>query len=286
MKQMSLFSSFIFINLIVNQINWNVDRFIIGRFHGTIAVATYSLAAQLNTYYISLSTAVSSVFIPRVNQMISANVSNKEISSLFARVGRVQFFVLSLIFTGLIFFGKSFIYLWAGDDYGSSYIIALLLIIPVTIPLIQNLGIEVQKAKNMHQFRSWTYLFIAIVNIGISIPLVKHYQGVGAAIGTAVSLIIGNVFIMNWHYHKRVGINIVFFTKQIISTIPSLIIPSIFGIILYNYVNLNNPLIFSISAISYLILFCVSTWYIALNPYEKSLIEKPINKILSKIKKI
>lgn len=286
MKQMSLFSSFIFINLIVNQINWNVDRFIIGRFHGTIAVATYSLAAQLNTYYISLSTAVSSVFIPRVNQMISANVSNKEVSSLFARVGRVQFFVLSLIFTGLIFFGKSFIYLWAGKDYDSSYIIALLLIIPVTIPLIQNLGIEVQKAKNMHQFRSWTYLFIAIVNIGISIPLVKHYQGIGAAMGTAISLIIGNVFIMNWHYHKRVGINIIFFTKQIASTFPSLIIPSIFGYIIYKFIDLNNLIYFSLSAISYLIVFCISTWFIALNPYEKSLIEKPLNKILSKIKKI
>lgn len=286
MKEMSLFSSFIFINLIVNQINWNVDRFIIGRFHGTIAVATYSLAAQLNTYYISLSTAVSSVFIPRVNQMISANVSNKEVSSLFARVGRVQFFVLSLIFTGLIFFGKSFIYLWAGKDYDSSYIIALLLIIPVTIPLIQNLGIEVQKAKNMHQFRSWTYLFIAIVNIGISIPLVKHYQGIGAAMGTAISLIIGNVFIMNWHYHKRVGINIIFFTKQIASTFPSLIIPSIFGYIIYKFIDLNNLIYFSLSAISYLIVFCISTWFIALNPYEKSLIEKPLNKILSKIKKI
>lgn len=71
MRELFIFSSFIFMNLVVNQINWNVDRFIVGRFKGTIAVATYSLAAQLNTYYLSFSTALSGVFIPRVNSMVS-----------------------------------------------------------------------------------------------------------------------------------------------------------------------------------------------------------------------
>lgn len=32
-------------------------------------------------------------------------------------------------------------------EYGASYAVALLLIIPVTVPLIQNLGIEIQRAK-------------------------------------------------------------------------------------------------------------------------------------------
>ncbi len=83
--------------------------------------------------------------------------------------------------------------------------IALLLIIPVTIPLIQNLGIEIQRARNMHKFRSWVYLFIALGNIAITIPLVKHYGGLGAALGTALALVIGNIFIMNWYYHARVN---------------------------------------------------------------------------------
>lgn len=65
--------------------------------------------------------------------------------------------------------------MWAGNDYSGTYPIALLLIIPVTIPLIQNIGIEIQKAKNMHQFRSWVYLGIAVLNVLLSIPLAKVY---------------------------------------------------------------------------------------------------------------
>ncbi|MDD4756642.1 MAG: oligosaccharide flippase family protein, partial [Prolixibacteraceae bacterium] len=59
LKELLVFSSFIFMNLVVNQINWNVDRYIIGWFRGTVEVAVYSVAAQLNTYYLSFSTAIS-----------------------------------------------------------------------------------------------------------------------------------------------------------------------------------------------------------------------------------
>lgn len=275
LKEIAVFSSFIFMNLVVNQINWNVDRFIIGWFNGTVAVAKYSLAAQLNTYYISLSTAMSTIFIPRVNKMVAEKAGDFALSELFARLGRLQFILLSLILSSLIFFGIAFIKIWAGDDYEESYPIALLLIIPVTIPLIQNLGIEIQRAKNMHYFRSWIYLGIAILNVGISIPLVKLYGGVGAALGTSLALIIGNILIMNWYYHKKVGMDIIYFSKQIGKILPSLILPAITGILMFKYLNLENIKVFVLSASVYVIVFVLSMWFIGLNKYEKKLVIKP-----------
>ncbi len=283
MRELFIFSSFIFMNLVVNQINWNVDRFIVGRFKGTIAVATYSLAAQLNTYYLSFSTALSGVFIPRINAMVSGKNDNIELSLLFAKLGRLQFILLSLIITGLIFFGYSFIKLWAGDDYADSYPIALMLIIPVTLPLLQNLGIEIQRAKNMHKFRSWVYLFIALANIAISIPLVKLYGGIGAAAGTAIALVIGNVIIMNWYYHFKVGLNIKLFISEILKITPSLIFPSIVGIFMYMYLNLSDLKILVLAIIVYTILFAISMWYIGMNKYEKELVTIPYNRIKQRL---
>ena len=285
LRELFIFSSFIFMNLVVNQINWNVDRFIVGRFKGTIAVATYSLAAQLNTYYLSFSTALSGVFIPRVNAMVSGRNDNKELSILFAKLGRLQFILLSLIITGLIFFGLGFIQLWAGDDYHDSYGIALMLIVPVTLPLLQNLGIEIQRAKNMHKFRSWVYLFIAVANVAISIPLVKLYGGIGAAAGTAIALVIGNVFIMNWYYHKKVGLDIKLFVKEILKITPSLIIPSIVGVLMFKYLNLFDLKILVSGILIYTIIFSVSMWFLGMNQYEKDLVIKPYNKIRLKLRK-
>ncbi len=197
----------------------------------------------------------------------------------------MQFILLSLIITGLIFFGLGFIQLWAGDDYHESYGIALMLIVPVTLPLLQNLGIEIQRAKNMHKFRSWVYLFIAVANVAISIPLVKLYGGIGAAAGTAIALVIGNVFIMNWYYHKKVGLDIKLFVKEILKITPSLIIPSIVGVLMFKYLNLFDLKILVSGILIYTIIFSVSMWFLGMNQYEKDLVIKPYNKIRLKFRK-
>lgn len=279
MKEMVVFSSFIFINIVVDQINWNVDKFIIGRFYGTVAVAVYGLAAQLNTYYLSMSSAISSVFVPRVHQLVVGDNSDRKLTELFIKIGRIQFILLSLIATGLVFLGKPFISMWAGENYADSYPIALLLIIPVTIPLIQNIGIEVQRAKNMHQFRSWVYLFVAIGNVAISIPLTMNFGGIGAALGTALSLIIGNGILMNWYNHRKVGLNMLIFWKEIAKIIPSMLFPIITGIFINKYLNLYNLPVFLVSGLIYVFVFAFSVWKFGMNKYEKNLISSPIAKI-------
>ena len=280
MKEMTVFSSFIFINLFVDQINWNVDKFILGRFHGTISVAIYGLAAQLNTYYLSIASTISSVFIPRIHRLVASSNDNDELTKLFTRIGRVQFMILSLFLTGLFFFGKPFINMWAGNNYSDSYPIALLLIIPVTIPLIQSIGIEIQRAKNMHQFRSWVYFFIAVINLGVSIPLTKMFGGIGAATGTAIALLIGNGLIMNWYNHVKVGLDMKYFWKQILGFVPALIFPILAGILINIFINLNSLVYFLGFGIIYVIIFSISMWFIGMNQYEKDLVGKPILKLL------
>lgn len=282
LKELFVFSSFIFMNLVVNQINWNVDRFIIGWYRGTVEVAIYSIAAQLNTYYLTFSTAISNVYIPRVNTMVAAKCNNWQLTELFTRIGRLQFLVLVVVMAFLIVFGKAFITLWAGPDYVSAYQMALLLILPVSIPLIQNLGIEIQRAKNMHRFRSWVYLFIALGNVLISIPLVNAFGGLGAAFGTAIALTLGNVLIMNWYYHNKVGLDIKYFSKQILKFTPALIVPTIAGYLLMKYVDLIQIRYFALSAMAYFSLFFLSLWFLGMNDYERNMVSKPINKIKNK----
>lgn len=285
MREMTVFSSFIFINLVIDQINWNVDKFILGRFHGTVSVAVYGLAAQLNSYYLAIASTVSSVFIPRVHRLVASSDNNDELTKLFTRIGRVQFIMLSLIATGLVFFGKPFISMWAGNNYSDSYPIVLLLIIPVTIPLIQSIGIEIQRAKNIHQFRSWVYFFIALINLGISIPLSKMYGGVGAAAGTAIALLIGNGLLMNWYNHFKVGLDMKYFWKQIFSFLPAMILPILAGILINNFINIYSVVYFLGAGIIYVTIFSISMWFFGMNQYEKNLIGKPVLGLIRRIHK-
>ena len=65
--------------------------------------------------------------------------------------------------SGFTLFGKEFIMAWVGKDFVTSYYIAVILILPLCVPLIQNLGISIMQAKQpAHIAYSRTFCFAAV----------------------------------------------------------------------------------------------------------------------------
>ena len=191
---------------------------------------------------------------------------------LFIKVGRIQFIFLSLVISGYIFFGKYFIQnIYAKESYVEAYYIGLFLIIPALIPLVQNLGIEIQRAMYVHKFRAYIYLFMAIINILISIPLANAYSGIGCAIGTAVSLLVANGVLMNWYYYKKMKIDIFKFWKEIFSIFSGLIVPGIVGVFINLFVEYYNVWMYFGTIVFYGCVFACSIWKYGLNNFEKNL---------------
>lgn len=278
LKEIGYFSFFIFINMIVDQINWSVDKFILGKYLGTTAVAIYSVGSQINSYYLTFSTSISSVFIPRVNRLVVEGNKQKEITELFTKVGRIQFMILWLILVNFAFYGQYFINKWAGEGYETSYYVALLLIAPVTIPLIQNLGIEIQRAMNMHQFRSIVYLLIAIINVFISIILCQYLGEIGVALGTGISLLIGNGLIMNIYYHKKMKIDIPYFWYNIFKFLPGIVISVVLSAIVKFFIRGNTFSTFVIGIVITSLFTVLGYWFLGMNNYEKGLVRNITNK--------
>ena len=284
-KDIFIFSSFIAINQIVDQVNWQFGKIIIGRFKGSDEVAVFSTASTINTLYINLSTAISSVFAPRINRIVAEKKDGwlEEINNLFIKVGRIQFMFLMLILTGFIFFGQYFMKIWAGEGFENSYYVALLLICPATIALIQNLGIEVQRALNQHKFRSLVYLVMAALNITISIFLTQWLGAIGAALGTCISLIIANGLVMNIYYKKAIGIDIVRFWKSILKLIFPMILPIILGIIIMSGVEFTGLIDFGFWIVLYTAMYCMCMATYGFNEYERKLVVTPLIKIKNRI---
>ena len=279
------FSFFIFISLLIDQVNWNVDKYLLGRFHGTISVAIYSVSSIFNSQYLQLSTAISSVYIPEVNRLVNSINSNSSLTNLFIKIGRIQFIILTLFLSGFVFFGQEFISLWVGEEYKSSYYIIIILLTAVTIPISQNIGIEIQRAKGLVKFRSTIYLLIAFLNVIISIPLIILFEGIGASIGTALALILGNVVIMNIYYHKKVGLNIKMYWKELFYIFPGFLIPFLLGGLYISFFNINNKVIYLIIGITfYTIFFMLSVYKFSLKKYEKDLFIRPILYLINLLK--
>lgn len=281
-REMYIFTFFIFLNNIIDQINWSVDKYLLGRMIGTTAVAIYGVGGQINSMYMEFSLAVSGVFVPKINRLVANKESNEGISDIFSKVGRIQFIILGLVVSGFVFFGVPFIRFWAGEGYQEAYTVGLFLIIPVTVPLIQNLGIEIQRAKNMHKARSIVYFCIAIANILLSILLIRIYGVTGAAIGTAIAISIGNILFMNWYYDRKIGINIKYFWKNIFSLTPALIAPIIVGIALMLLINFTSVWTLLLTILIYTTTYCISMWKLGLNEYERGFVARLKEKIRRK----
>lgn len=226
LKEVAIYSFWIFLNAIMDRVYWSTGQFVLGAMVGTVAVAVFAIAIQLEGMYMQFSTAISSVFLPKVTAMVATNRSRKEISDLFIRTGRIQYIVLAYILSGFIIFGRQFIELWAGADYTDAYIISLLFFIPLTVPLIQNLGITILQARNEMKFRSVLYIIIALVSLAMQIVLTRFFGGIGCAMGVSGALVVGQILIMNVYYRRRQELDIKTFWKEIskMSIIPIVLI--------------------------------------------------------------
>lgn len=279
LKEIFGYSFFIFLNQVIDKVNWSVDQFVLGAVSGTVAVSVYSIAAQLNNMYMAFSTAISGVLLPRVTAMEERKASDEEFTDIFIKTGRIQYFVMALIITGFIMFGQKFIQIWAGSGYEKSYIIACILMIPATIPLIQNIGLSILQAKNKYKYRTIIFFFIAIFNIIISIPLAKKFEGIGSAIGTSIALILGQIIFLNIYYHKSVKINMIKFWKEIIK----MTIPLFLSFIIYwgviSYINTDSIILIGLEILIYILIYSWICWKFIMNEYEKEIIRKPLRRL-------
>lgn len=270
--EICVYSFWIFLEVIINRVYWSTGQFVLAAVSGTIAVAIFAVAIQLHNMYMQFSTAISSVFLPKVTKMVATNSDNREISDLFIRTGRIQNIIMGLVLFGFIVFGKQFIILWAGAEYEDSYVITLLFFIALYIPLIQNLGISILQARNQMKFRSLLYVAIAVVALILQIIFAKIWGAVGCALAIAGALFLGQGIIMNIYYQREQHIDILLFWKEILKMDIGPILLSILFVYAINTLTVNSWLSLAFYGGIFFILYSFVMYKFGMNQSEKDLI--------------
>ena len=274
-KSIIIFSSYVLLNAVVDQINVHLDKTLLGLMVNAQAVTDYTLAKYFNGYLLILVGAISSTYMPKVHEVVAEefadykvqeeeflkfskeskhkikelrheiyeskdnvlieakkaeimniksllkarkkelnevfkNVDRKDLGVLFLKVSRMQMFISFLFAGGFIAVGLEFMNLWIGIEHEFIYYYALIPISLDMFALTFHCGIEVQRAMNKHKFRAILYTGLALLNIALTIVLIKTlppgYEVWGAFIGTAVSVIVGNLTILNIYNKVKIGL--------------------------------------------------------------------------------
>lgn len=284
LREISLYSFWIFLNAIMDRIYWGTGQFVLGTTAGTAAVAVFSVAILLQQMYMTFSTSICSVLLPKVTAMVTNEKSDKELSDLFIRMGRFQCIVMAFVLSGFMVFGNGFINVWAGAEYHQSYLITCIFFITLFVPLIQNTGITILQARNQMKFRSLLYLAISTISLAMQIIFSRHWGAIGCAVAIGGALIAGQWIIMNIYYAKSQRLNIARFWHDIGKM---MVIPVIFttsGLLTCHFVDYTKICHLILGMLLFSIMYIPAFWKFSMNQDERRTLAAPVNALITRLK--
>lgn len=275
-----VFSASIFLQAIANQVNQTLDNVILGAMVSASVVTVYSCGLTLYSAFTSLITVVGSMYGPKATRLVAQGADGEQLTTFAIEPARFQSMIAGLAIAGFVLFGKNFISIWLGDGYEDVYIITLILIVPSVIPLIENITNSILDAMLKRLTRSLMLIGMCVINVIVSIVLIHFIGYIGAAIGTAASVLIGHGVMMNIYLHKSIHLNIPRLFKSVFSgVLPACILSIIVGKPLSF---LPNTFIwFVCKAALFCVIYAAIMYLLGMNREEKAIVKR----ILSKLKK-
>lgn len=283
-KEIVTYSSFILLQMIATQLNSTVDQILIGALVNASAVilAVYGVGTQIVQYYQSIGSAFTSVLMPGVVKLVEGKSSADELTDEMVRIGRIIFMVLAVIWCGFAVFGKEFIVLWAGEKNTDAYLVAMILMTAYAFTLTESIGTQILWAMNEHKEQSILKIVIVLINIALTAILIKWNPLIGATIGTFISLMLGDVVVMNLIFKKKLKINLLYYYCSIFKGIvPCMMISFAAGMIAKLFFPMGwGWLIIKLAIV--VVVYGITMITFGMSEYEKNL----TNSIFKKIKSV
>ena len=278
-KEIVLYSSLIFLQMIATQLNTSIDSILLGSLvtSSTILIGIYSIGTQISQYYQSIGLAFNGVLMAGIVNMVEDKERFNYITDEMIRIGRIIFMVLGLIWSCFFINGKAFIILWAGKENVMSYYVAIILMSVYIFILTESIGTQILWALNEHKEQTYLKIIIVFLNLILTVILIKWNPLIGATIGTFISLILGDVVVMNFIFKKKLKINLLYYYKNLFKGIVLCMILACLSGYFLNKLMLNSWIEFYIKNLIMVIIYGICMLSFGMNNYEKELIFSIIN---------
>ena len=199
---------------LTNQANSNVDKFVIGLMLNMESVALYSIVQFIFTSFSSLATVPVSMFLPEVSKNMTRGLSPREFTNTLINPCRLTVVICGSILCGFFAVGSQFISVVYGESKTETWLYTVIILIPLFVNMSNAVIINVTDIANKRLVPSLILLGSTVLNIIMTVFLINIWGIIGAAIATSISIIIGNIIVMNIYYKKVLHINIMHLYKS------------------------------------------------------------------------
>lgn len=267
----------LFIPVIAVSLYKMMDKIMLGFLTNVTEVGFYENAEKIISIPITLITALGTVMLPRMSNIIANGENNKANSYIAKSISFVMFMSLAMCF-GLIGIGYDFAPLYFGDEFQKTGI--LIEMLAVTLPFLSFANV-IRTQYLIPREKDKIYIISvslgAIINFVLNFLLIPKLESIGACIGT----IAAEISVM---MYQTISVRKELDIKGYIGNISSFFIKAIIMFIciyLTNYIKINGVLKLAIKTIVGIIVYCILNFkyiYNVLNvkKYFSKFIRKPI----------
>lgn len=280
-KEIILYSSMILIQMIATQLNATVDQILIGSLvaSSSTILAVYSVGMQVTQYFQSMGTAFTGVLMPGIVKMVESGADSKTLTDEMIRIGRIILIVLGLIWGGFLACGQQFITLWAGADNSNAYFVAVILMTAYMFILTESIGTQILWAMNQHKEQAILKGIIVLLNILLTVVLIKWQPLIGATIGTFISLVLGDVVVMNVIFRKKLKMDLGYYYKGLAKGIlPCIAVATAVGFVARHFLKNGGWISLLLEVAIICLVYAVCILMFGMNPYEKNMVSSVLRK--------
>ncbi len=258
LKQLYNYSIYSFLIAIAAKVLFFTDSIVIGSLINVSQVTYYAIPSMIVEYMEKFIYAIVAVLIPLISSREAVGNHQKN-SELYIIGTRYAILLISPVIFVLAVAGEDFIGLWMGEEYAKpSGSVLYILLIGYVFLLSQLIANGILKGISKHRILAFILCGEAVVNLGLSVILSPIYGINGVAMGTAIPLVLANVFFIPFYTCRVLNLNYYrYLYRAIIIPVVILLIPLIvikqFEITVENYIEL---IVFGIFAV--VMFFCTA----------------------------
>lgn len=188
-KTIFSFSFFFFLSAVLSLFIFNFDSFVIGAFASVSAVTLYSVGYGLQQGFRSINNLMIGPIFPASAEMEGKNEQDKQKELLFKGTKYVTIIFVPLVIITIIF-AKLFITNWMGPGFTESILPAQVLIAFWMFGNTINVGANLATAKGYVKVFFKINLLNALLNVGLSLALVRPLGILGVVLGTTIPMVL------------------------------------------------------------------------------------------------
>lgn len=270
------YSSKTFIAQLGDILRFRVDSIVIAGYLSVSLVTYYSVGAKIIEFFGNFIMGSIGLMSPVFSQY-EGRSDYDAIRSRFLQVTKIS--VVASIFIGMsiIFYGKVFIQRWMGSGFESSYTVVVILCIPYIIALMQNPSISLLYGISKHHFYAISNTIEAVLNLTLSIILVKYFGIYGVALGTAIGMIIFKLLIQPVFVCRAIKLSLSeYYINTLGYTALKMLVPlMIYFYVVKDYLLPDYPIII-LSGVAQMIVFIPIVFFFVMGKSERNHIRRAV----------